>query len=156
MKTVFFYSTAIGEIGIAADETAVTNLYFGREAADGLPIKETFLLRQAAEELHEYLDGVRQTFDLPLAPAGTAFQQTVWQALREIPYGHTRSYQEIAEQIGRPKAYRAVGMANHRNPLAVFIPCHRVIGKDGDLTGYAGGLALKTKLLNLEKARFRP
>lgn len=156
MKTAFFYSTAIGEIGIAADESAVTNLYFGRDAVDAFPMKETSLLRQAAGELQEYLAGTRQTFDLPLAPAGTAFQQAVWQALREIPYGQTRSYQEIAEKIGRPKAYRAVGMANHRNPLAIFIPCHRVIGKDGDLTGYAGGLAMKSKLLNLEKARFRP
>ena len=105
----------------------------------------------AAEQLREYLRGERKMFDLPLAPEGTVFQKAVWSALQEIPYGQTRSYGEIAAQIGRPKACRAVGMANHCNPIPIFIPCHRVVGADGSLTGYAGGLECKRTLLDLER-----
>ena len=94
-----------------------------------------------------------RVFQLPLAPAGTPFQCAVWEELRRIPYGATVSYGDLAARLGRPKAVRAVGQANHRNPLPILIPCHRVVGKDGSLTGYAGGLALKEALLKLEGAR---
>lgn len=100
--------------------------------------------------MREYFAGVRWEFTLPLAPKGTPFQQKVWEALRTIPYGQTKSYGEIARQIGSPMGARAVGMANHRNPIAILIPCHRVVGKKGELTGYAGGLWRKQALLNLE------
>ena len=111
------------------------------------------LLRRAARELEEYFAGERRDFTLPLAPAGTPFQQRVWRALEAIPYGETRTYAQIAAAVGNPRAVRAVGGANHRNPLPVVIPCHRVIGADGSLTGYAGGLERKTLLLGLERTR---
>ena len=105
----------------------------------------------AAEQLEAYFAGKRTTFSLPLRPAGTAFQLAVWQALTEIPYGETRSYGEIAAAVGNPKAARAVGMANNRNPISILIPCHRVIGSTGALVGYGGGLEKKLFLLELEK-----
>ena len=101
-------------------------------------------------EFDAYFAGRLQRFTLPLAANGTAFQQTVWQALCEIPYGETRSYGEIARVIGKPSASRAVGAANGRNPLSIIVPCHRVIGQNGNLTGYAGGLPIKQELLRLE------
>lgn len=104
----------------------------------------------AVAQLAEYFRGERTEFDLPLAPDGTAFQRSVWEALQEIPFGETRSYAEIAKRIGKAKACRAVGLANGRNPIAVVIPCHRVIGADGSLTGYGGGLGRKKVLLDLE------
>ena len=110
----------------------------------------TPLLLRAFEQLEEYLAGVRKNFDLPLAPAGTPFQRKVWDALLQIPYGQTRSYRQIAEAVNSPKGFRAVGMANNRNPIAVFIPCHRVIGADGSMVGYGGGLDIKKHLLRLE------
>ena len=115
--------------------------------------EETPLLRAAREALLAYFAGERRDFDLPLAPAGTDFQRAVWDALRAIPYGQTRTYGEIAAAVGRPKAVRAVGQANHVNPLPIFIPCHRVVGKGGALTGYAGGLDLKRALLALESGK---
>ena len=96
-------------------------------------------------------EGKRQTFELILHPEGTEFQKAAWQALMEIPYGETRTYKQQAESIGKPKALRAIGMANHRNPIPIFIPCHRVIGADGSLTGYGGGLQIKRTLLDLER-----
>lgn len=112
--------------------------------------QETPLLLRAFAQLEEYLAGKRREFDLPLAPAGTVFQRRVWDALLQIPYGQTRSYRQIAEAADSPKGYRAVGMANNRNPIAVFIPCHRVIGADGSMVGYGGGLDIKEYLLRLE------
>lgn len=109
------------------------------------------LIRQCCEELQEYFAGCRQSFDVPLAPSGTPFQQCVWNALCQIPYGKTRTYGEIAKMAGNPKASRAVGMANHRSPILILIPCHRVIGSDGSLTGYAAGLETKKYLLQLEE-----
>lgn len=109
------------------------------------------IAQRTAEQLCEYFAGSRQTFDLPLEPRGTEFQRRVWNALCEIPYGETRSYGEIAQRVGNPKASRAVGMANHRNPIPILIPCHRVIGADGSLVGYGGGLGVKRYLLDLEK-----
>ncbi len=118
-----------------------------REARGGLPAA----LRQARRQLREYFDGGRRGFDLPLAPAGTDFQRRVWQELGRIPYGETLSYGGLARRVGRPGASRAVGAANGRNPLAVVVPCHRVIGADGALTGYGGGLPVKQALLDLER-----
>jgi len=128
------------------------------ERADGVSIKdmnicETELLKEASRQLAEYLDGFRKTFDLPLNPQGTEFQKKVWNALCDIPYGEIRSYKQIAEAVGNPKASRAVGMANNRNPIMIFIPCHRVIGSNGSLVGYGGGLDMKEKLLSLEKVK---
>lgn len=152
MNVSFSYQTAIGPITITANDRAITGLYFeGEIQPAGTETKETELLKEAARQFNEYLEGRRNGFDLPLAPQGTAFQQSVWQALLNIPYGQTRSYQQIAEAVGCPKGCRAVGLANNRNPIAVFIPCHRVIGADGRLTGYAGGLDIKARLLALEK-----
>ena len=111
----------------------------------------TPLLLRAFEQLEEYLAGLRKNFDLPLAPAGTPFQRKVWNALVQIPYGQTRSYRQVAEAVNSPKGFRAVGMANNRNPIAVFIPCHRVIGADGSMVGYGGGLDIKVHLLKLER-----
>lgn len=108
------------------------------------------LLWKTAQQLDEYFSGQRQQFDLPLAPRGTDFQKQVWRALREIPFGQTRSYAQLAQHIGKPSATRAVGAANGRNPIAIIVPCHRVIGADGGLTGFSGGLSAKSYLLKLE------
>lgn len=152
MKSIFFYSTSIGKIGIADNGEAITNLYFnGEKVLRGVIVKETALIREAAEQLNDYLAGKRKVFEVPLAMEGTAFQQDVWKALIAIPYGETRSYKEIADGIGRSRAYRAVGLANNKNPIAIFVPCHRVIGANGKLVGYAGGLDVKEKLLGLER-----
>lgn len=139
----------IGPLTLQGSETALTGLRFG-DARTDLP--SCPLLEQAAAELAEYFAGIRRTFTLPLSPAGTAFQRAVWQALETIPYGETVSYRDIALRIGNPKACRAVGMANNRNPIPILIPCHRVVGADGSLTGYAGGLDAKEQLLKLEKS----
>ena len=112
------------------------------------------LLRQAVHQLQEYFQGQRQAFTLPLTPSGTPFQQRVWQALQHIPFGTTLTYRELAQRLGMPQAARAVGHANGRNPLAIVIPCHRLIGSDGRLRGYAGGLALKRRLLQHEGITF--
>jgi methylated-DNA-[protein]-cysteine S-methyltransferase len=111
----------------------------------------TPLLERGREQLLDYLAGLRRDFDLPLAPEGTPFQQQVWAQLRRIPWGETRSYAQLARAVDCPKGFRAVGMANSRNPIPILIPCHRVIGADGKLTGYAGGVELKRKLLEHEK-----
>jgi len=138
--------TPIGPLTLEADENAVTAIRFSAGGAqDASP-----LLDAAEAQLREYFAGARRTFDLPLAPHGTAFQRRVWAALRTIPYGETRTYGELAAAIDSPNASRAVGMANHRNPIPIIIPCHRVIGANGTLTGYAGGLEIKRKLLALE------
>lgn len=138
--------TPVGALTLTASADAVTAVRFGAQGArDASP-----LLDAAEAQLHEYFARTRRTFDLPLDPRGTAFELRVWAALRTIPYGETRSYGTIAAAIGSPQAARAVGMANHRNPLPILIPCHRVIGADGSLTGYAGGLETKRRLLALE------
>lgn len=146
---LYLFPTPLGEMGLG-EEGAITALYLPGRPVPRLISRPTPLLEEGRRQLLEYLAGERQTFDLPLAPAGTPFQRGVWQALQTIPYGQTRSYGDIARQIGRPKAFRAVGMANHENPIPIFIPCHRVVGSDGSLTGYAGGLELKKALLGLE------
>jgi methylated-DNA-[protein]-cysteine S-methyltransferase len=151
MKKIFFYDTKIGKIGIAEENGSITNLYFSETVADAKAIlEETVILKKTNQQLQEYFAGKRKVFELPLAPKGTEFQQKVWQALKEIPFGETRSYGEIAKRIGQPKASRAVGGANNKNPLPIFVPCHRVIGANGKLVGYAGGLEVKKTLLNVE------
>lgn len=147
----FYYETEIGRIGIVEDGIGITNLYFGEIALKEVNMIETPLLKQANQQLKEYFSGEREIFNLPVDPKGTEFQQKVWMALQEIPYGHTCSYKEIAVKVGNEKACRAVGMANNKNPIAILIPCHRVIGANGKLVGYAGGLDIKEKLLQLER-----
>lgn len=140
--------TPIGPMTLAVDGEALVEARFGRSPfADGGGV-----LDQAERELQEYFSGRRRAFDVPLRPRGTPFQQRVWQALRGIPYGQTRAYQDVARAVDAPRACRAVGGANHKNPLPVFIPCHRVIGRGGALVGYAGGLEAKKRLLELEGA----
>jgi len=152
MKSVYFYSYKICKVGIAEEDGAICRLFFdnGKPPA-GFENGETPLIKKAAAQLSEYFDGKRKIFDLPLVLHGTDFQLTVWKALQNIPYGETRSYGQLAATVGNPKASRAVGMANNRNPIAIIIPCHRVIGHDGSLTGYAGGLEVKRQLLELEQ-----
>jgi methylated-DNA-[protein]-cysteine S-methyltransferase len=154
MKNVFYYDTEIGKIGIAENGAAITDIFFVREDAPNdvaqMVQKETSLIKEAEKQIREYLKGERKVFELALEPEGTAFQKAAWEALLSIPYGETRSYKQMAEQVGNPKACRAIGMANNRNPIAVVIPCHRVIGANGKLVGYGGGLHIKEQLLTLE------
>lgn len=160
MDTIHYTTlhSPLGEVLVAADGAGLRHISFlagdnpvrpGPDwqagAAPSLPH-----LAEALAQLRAYFSGALRAFDLPLAPGGTPFQQRVWQALREIPYGRTISYGELARNIGRPTASRAVGAANGRNPLPVVVPCHRVIGGDGRLTGFNGGLPLKEGLLQLE------
>ena len=148
---LFYYTTNIGSIAIAEDNGYITNLYFKTMAIEQIAeICETDIIKKAAHQLELYLNGKLKEFSLPLAPAGTPFQQRVWQALREIPYGKTKSYKDIALAIENPKAFQAVGQANAKNPIPLIIPCHRVISSNGKLGGYSLGLELKQKLLNLE------
>jgi methylated-DNA-[protein]-cysteine S-methyltransferase len=152
MKNVFHYNYPIGGVGIAEQDGAISLVFFeGREDVSGYGRSETPLIKEAARQLDEYFAGKRTAFDLPLSLGGTEFQASVWNALLTIGYGETRSYKDIAAQIGRPRAVRAVGSANHHNPVAIIVPCHRVIGHDGSLTGYGGGLHVKQFLLDLEK-----
>ena len=121
-----------------------------RELFGPLEEKETAVLKKARRQLEEYFAGQRTEFDIPLKPKGTEFQRSVWKALREIPFGETRSYSQQAALLKNPKAVRAVGAANGKNPIWIIVPCHRVIGADGSLTGYAGGVDVKKYLLDLE------
>ncbi len=151
-KSICFHESPLGRIVIAASESAITHLYFTNERNfPGAEMRETALLNKAAVQLEQYFAGERHSFTLPLAPEGTAFQQKVWAALQEIPYGQTRSYGQIALAVGNGKAARAVGGANNKNPISIIIPCHRVIGSDGKLVGYGGGLDKKASLLALER-----
>lgn len=148
VKTAMYHSP-FGNMELSYEEGAVMALKMAGKEAEGKAPEGLAL--KVFRELDEYFQGRRKTFDFPCRTHGTAFQEKVWAALREIPYGETRSYRDIAEAIGHPKAYRAVGMANNANPLFIIIPCHRVIGADGSLTGYGGGLPMKKALLMLEK-----
>jgi methylated-DNA-[protein]-cysteine S-methyltransferase len=139
MKNFFFYDTDIGKITIAEEDGYITHVLFGHENLPDSRVNETALLKDAHKQISEYLKGERRSFDLPLSPSGTEFQQRVWKALTGIPYGETVTYEDIARKVGNEKACRAVGMANNRNPISLIIPCHRVIGKNGKLTGYGGG-----------------
>lgn len=147
----------VGKLLLTADEKALTGIYFESKQApleDGWESRSSHpILKAARRQLEEYFAGKRKAFDLPLAPKGTVFQRRVWKALERIPYGKTQSYGEIARKIKNPKAVRAVGAANGANPIPIVVPCHRVIGADGKLIGYGGGLPRKQKLLALEQQR---
>ena len=146
----YIYQTAIGVLTLCEEKGCITAISTNYRPETGEE-KETETIRRAYTQITEYLEGKRKIFDLPLAATGTEFQKRVWKALSEIPYGETRTYGEIAAAIGNPKAARAVGMANHRNPLMIVVPCHRVIGSNGKMTGYASGLDTKEFLLKLER-----
>lgn len=148
MKKIYYYDTYAGKIGIAEEDGAITDIVF--KTID-CPVEETELIRETKRQLDEYFAGKRKDFDVPTRLNGTEFQKRVWLALRDIPYGKTASYKDIASAVGCPKGYRAVGMANNRNPISIIYPCHRVVGSDGSLTGYGGGLDVKAKLLELER-----
>jgi methylated-DNA-[protein]-cysteine S-methyltransferase len=142
----------VGTLCLCADRDALVGVYLPEQTTPAVAVEcETPLLAAAAAQLAEYFAGSRRTFVLPLAAAGTAFQQRVWSVLRTIPFGQTWTYQQVASALGRPTATRAVGAANGKNPLSIIVPCHRVIGARGTLTGYAGGLAAKRQLLAHER-----
>jgi len=153
-------TSPLGKVIVAGDREGLRRVDFqlGRYGAISIPREwkedPAFpLLRRAGEQLSAYFEGKRRSFSLPLAPAGTPSQQRVWAELQAIPYGETLSYSELARRAGRPRAIRAAGAANGKNPISIVIPCHRVVGKDGSLTDYGGGLQKKAALLDLEGAR---
>lgn len=149
-----FIATPVGRMALS-EEAGVLILSSLTEKAPSSYIgeeRDTPLLLRAEAQLQAYFAGERRAFDVPLGLRGTPFQRAVWQALREIPYGETRAYGQIAQRIGQPRACRAVGMANHRNRLLIFVPCHRVIGANGQMTGFGAGLPVKEYLLHLEDA----
>ncbi|HTS76732.1 MAG TPA: methylated-DNA--[protein]-cysteine S-methyltransferase [Bryobacteraceae bacterium] len=150
-----YLDTPIGKLLIAGDENAIHRIEFPKRGKPALPERDWILsakgpVAEAVRQLREYFAGKRTGFDLPLAPQGTDFQRGVWRRLQEIPYGETISYGELARRVGNPKASRAVGAANGSNPIPIVIPCHRVIGSNGKLTGFGGGLPTKEALLALE------
>jgi len=161
MRTHTVIDSIVGTLTLVAEEGAIVGLYMDlqRHRPDddklGEPDprgREVEPFKAAADQLDAYFDGELTRFDLPLAPHGSEFQQRVWAALQEIPYGRTESYGELAERIGSPGGARAVGLANGKNPIGIIIPCHRVVGADGSLTGYGGGIERKKQLLDLELA----
>lgn len=161
MQFITYFDTELGRLCLGEDGTGITQLTFEDKQKGASRVKaereiesveqETPLLKKARQQIEEYLTGRRTEFDLSLSLHGTDFQKRVWRALLTIPYGETRTYGEIARQIGNPKACRAVGMANHNNPVSLIVPCHRVIGADRSLVGYGGGLHIKERLLSLER-----
>jgi len=161
MNSVTYYvlDSPVGSLTLVADEAGVRQINFPQNGKPSAPDsgwhEDASALRETIRQLRAYFAGEIESFDLPLAPAGTTFQQKVWSDLRKIPYGETISYGELAKRIDNPKASRAVGLANGSNPIPIVIPCHRVIGSNGKLTGYGGGLPIKEKLLALEKRQLR-
>lgn len=151
MKNYFVCNSPIGKLTIVECGGVIMAVKFG-EHPDG-EYKNSVLIQNAVKQLTQYFDGSRTAFDLPLMAEGTDFQKRVWDELKKIPYGETRSYGQIASSIGNPKAVRAVGGANNKNPIAIIVPCHRVIGSGGTLVGYAGGLNIKEMLLELEQQK---
>lgn len=154
MKAIVFFDGLLGRYALEENEGQLTRMWVGDRitlAPADVDIRETPLLKEAKAQLDAYFAGRLKLFELPLAPAGTEFQMKVWNALCTIPYGETITYGQLAGRLGNANASRAVGMANSRNPLPVFIPCHRVVGTGGKLTGYTGGLDIKVKLLQLEQ-----
>lgn len=149
----FTKNTPIGELTVAEEAGFVTNVSFDKSKFKG-NFGSNDCIEEVFAQLDEYFEGKRKEFTLPLNPKGTSFQQKVWSILYTIPYGETRTYKEIAELAGNSGASRAVGNANNKNPILIIIPCHRVIGACGELTGYAGGVNIKRKLLELEKKSF--
>ena len=153
MMFSYIYNTIIGNIAIFCENDFIVSIKFVGKNFDSsnIEFKETKLIKDTYKQLSEYFSGKRKFFTVPLKQNGTDFQNKVWNALKKIPYGETRSYKDIAIEIGNPKACRAVGMANNKNKIPIIIPCHRVIGINNKLVGYAGGLHIKMKLLELEK-----
>ena len=156
MTTFSTFDSPVGELLLVGDDEGLRGLYLpghrrGPRVGDGWR-RDDAALAAVRAQLAEYFSGERRAFDLPLAPAGTPFQLEVWDALGRIPYGETRGYGDLARELGRPGAARAVGAANGRNPISIVVPCHRVVGSTGTLTGYAGGLEAKERLLALERA----
>jgi methylated-DNA-[protein]-cysteine S-methyltransferase len=143
-------NTPLGPMTVASTSRGLSLVHFGFDVPEEGVLDER-VNQPALSQLQEYFEGRRIRFDISLDLEGTPFQKSVWSELLAIPYGETRSYGDIARKLGKPGAARAVGMANHENPIAVIVPCHRVVGQDGSLTGYAGGVHLKQKLLTLER-----
>lgn len=142
----------LGELLVVAEDGVLVKVHFSPFAQpDGASSTDDPLLAQAVRELGEYFAGARREFEVPVGPPGTPFQRAVWAELRRVPYGETATYAELAQRLGAPGAVRAVGSANGRNPVGVLVPCHRVIGSDGNLRGYAGGVERKLALLALER-----
>ncbi|MCI8365779.1 MAG: methylated-DNA--[protein]-cysteine S-methyltransferase [Eubacterium sp.] len=150
-NNILYLPSPVGTLRLEADQHGICLLAFCHTDVEYPESPASPLLTEAKRQLDEYFAGKREIFSLPLSFQGTAFQIRVWEALQRIPYGETWYYGQLAEAVGNPRACRAVGMANHRNPLPILIPCHRVIGKNGSLTGYGGGLHIKEKLLALEQ-----
>ncbi|WP_085536956.1 methylated-DNA--[protein]-cysteine S-methyltransferase [Massilibacteroides vaginae] len=150
MKYYYSYPNRLCLIWICEEDKYITRVSF-QKPDDSYKEQETPLIRETARQIDEYLDGERTEFTLPLNPQGTPYQKSVWNALQRVYFGETRTYKQIAEAIGNPQSCRAVGLANNKNPIAIIIPCHRIIGSNGKLTGYAGGLEIKEKLLLLER-----
>lgn len=152
----YFETGLIGTLTLIGDETGLRHILFEKEknqvAIQNDWQKNSDFFTAVKMQLRAYFKGELKDFDLPLAPEGTVFQQKVWRALQKIPYGKLVSYKSVAETIGNPKAVRAVGAANGKNPLPVIVPCHRVIGSDGSLTGFGGGLKTKQRLIDLERS----
>ncbi|MGE9965543.1 methylated-DNA--[protein]-cysteine S-methyltransferase [Fusicatenibacter saccharivorans] len=157
-ETTFYYTfyTRLGDMTVGCTASSIVMLSLNSKIFSKSNTNLPDLAYETEKQILEYLDGKRTNFTLPLAPKGTDFQRKVWDALLTIPYGETRSYEEIAIAVGNPKGCRAVGMANNRNPIMILIPCHRVIGKNGKLVGYGGGLDVKEALLELEGRFFCP
>ena len=151
--THYYYQSPVGYLKLTANDSALTALQFIKDFSYCFEatMSSNNVIQQVCKQLNEYFAGRRKTFELPLSPAGTPFQQEVWKALQQIPYGKTVSYAQLAQSVGNPKACRAVGSANGKNPVAIIIPCHRVINTGGDLGGYAYGLEVKKQLLDLEQ-----
>lgn len=153
MINTFTYDTDYGKITISEENNYIIEVILGNSDLknNNTNVKESPLIKKAYEQLIEYFNGSRKSFNLPLNPKGTEFQKKVWSALLKIPYGSTCSYKDIAVMIGNEKSCRAVGGANNKNPIFIVIPCHRVIGTNGNLVGYGGGLEFKKLLLDLER-----
>ena len=155
MKNIWYYNYPIGKLGIVEKGGFLVGILFAEKGKpknpSGLKSTKTPLIAETARQLDEYFTLGRKEFQLPLCLKGTEFQLACWKAVSLIPWGETRTYKEVATNLNKPKAIRAVGLANSRNPLPIIVPCHRVIGSDGSLTGYGGGLPAKQYLLDLEK-----
>ncbi|MGL5541351.1 MAG: methylated-DNA--[protein]-cysteine S-methyltransferase [Erysipelotrichaceae bacterium] len=149
MRYVGYMDSPMGLVEIIANEQAIVAVEFVEWAVE--EVVENAVVKEGKRQLAQYFEGKRTTFELPLELEGTVFRMKVWAALQQVPYGAHVSYQDIATAIGQPTAARAIGQANHHNPIAIIVPCHRVVGKNGSLVGYAGGLERKAKLLQMEK-----
>lgn len=149
----YWRETVFGRIGVEEEDGFLTRIQLPGRGGGEAQASEPPVVREAFRQLEAYFAGALTVFELPLNPKGTPFMLRVWEVLRRVPYGSTASYKAIAEAVGNPRACRAVGLANNRNPLPIVIPCHRIVGSDGSLVGYAGGLGMKERLLLLERSQ---